>query len=149
MHLLLLVFSHDVLNPPTSSANESATSSANILLYFQGKVGVSEVCIMGLNVNQGQEIKLRLRTDNLKGFRNHLSVMKVLYHELAHNVHGPHDDNFFKLMREIEKEACTYRDKYNSAEKLGGTHQIQDDWDETSSAKGGKLGGDKRYSALD
>jgi hypothetical protein len=86
----------------------------------------------------------------LKGFRNHLSVMKVLYHELAHNVHGPHDDHFFKLMREIEKEACAYRDKYNSAEKLGGTHQIQDDWDETSSArqvKGGKLGGDKRYNS--
>lgn len=36
-----------------------------------GKVGISPVCILGLNVNKGQEILLRLRTDDLKG--------KVLY----------------------------------------------------------------------
>ena len=35
----------------------------------EGKVGVSPVCILGVNINRGQEISLRLRTDDLKGFR--------------------------------------------------------------------------------
>lgn len=35
----------------------------------EGKVGVSPVCILGVNINQGQEISLRLRTDDLRGFR--------------------------------------------------------------------------------
>lgn len=35
----------------------------------EGKVGVSPVCILGVNINAGQEISLRLRTDDLKGFR--------------------------------------------------------------------------------
>lgn len=37
----------------------------------EGKVGVSPVCILGVNINAGQEISLRLRTDDLKGFRRH------------------------------------------------------------------------------
>jgi len=53
-------------------------------LYPKGKVGESPVCVMGLNQNNGQKILLRLRTDDLKGFRKLLSIKKVLYHELAH-----------------------------------------------------------------
>ena len=37
----------------------------------EGKVGVSPVCILGVNINRGQEISLRLRTDDLKGFRRY------------------------------------------------------------------------------
>lgn len=33
------------------------------------QVGVSKTCVMGLNQNHGQKILLRLRTDDLKGFR--------------------------------------------------------------------------------
>ena len=33
----------------------------------EGKVGVSPVCILGVNINRGQEVSLRLRTDDLKG----------------------------------------------------------------------------------
>lgn len=33
------------------------------------QVGVSRECVMGLNQNHGQKILLRLRTDDLKGFR--------------------------------------------------------------------------------
>uniref|UniRef100_A0A7R9WVU5 WLM domain-containing protein n=1 Tax=Craspedostauros australis TaxID=1486917 RepID=A0A7R9WVU5_9STRA len=73
-------------------------------LYPDGKVGQSAVCVMGLNKNQGQQILLRLRTDDLKGFRKMLSIRKVLFHELAHNVHSEHDSKFFQLMRQIEKE---------------------------------------------
>ena len=73
-------------------------------MYPEGKVGESEVCIMGLNQNKGQKILLRLRTDDLKGFRKILSIRKVLFHELAHNVHSEHDGEFFKLMRQVEEE---------------------------------------------
>ena len=40
----------------------------------EGKVGVSPVCILGVNINAGQEISLRLRTDDLK-VKFHLCCM--------------------------------------------------------------------------
>lgn len=73
-------------------------------LYPEGYVGVSDVCVMGLNENHGQRILLRLRTDDMKGFRKILSIRKVLCHELAHNVHSEHDSNFYVLMRQVERE---------------------------------------------
>jgi hypothetical protein len=73
-------------------------------LYPEGKVGESEVCVMGLNQNKGAKILLRLRTDNLQGFRKILNIRKVLFHELAHNVHSEHNGDFYQLMRQVEKE---------------------------------------------
>lgn len=73
-------------------------------LYPKGKVGESAVCVMGLNKNKGQQILLRIRTDDLRGFRKLLSIRKVLFHELAHNVHSEHNQDFFQLMRQIESE---------------------------------------------
>lgn len=73
-------------------------------LYPKGKVGESEVCVMGLNRNKGQQILLRIRTDDLTGFRKIQSIREVLYHELAHNVHSEHDSAFFQLMRQIKSE---------------------------------------------
>lgn len=82
-------------------------------MYPDGKVGVDPVCVLGLNQNKGQKILLRLRTDDLLGFRKYLgyvldvvflvshsylftltffisvidfSIKKVLFHELTHNV---------------------------------------------------------------
>lgn len=40
----------------------------------EGKVGVSPACILGVNINAGQEISLRLRTDDLRGGRNDVKV---------------------------------------------------------------------------
>ena len=74
-------------------------------MYPEGYVGVSDVCVMGLNQNRGNRIFLRLRTDDLRGFRKILSIRKVLFHELAHNRHDDHNDDFYRLMREIEREA--------------------------------------------
>jgi hypothetical protein len=83
-------------------------------LYPEGKVGESAVCVMGLNKNKGQQILLRIRTDDLCGFRKILTIRKVLYHELAHNVHSAHDGDFFQLNRQVEKE-CTALDWTNGA----------------------------------
>lgn len=52
----------------------------------EGKVGVSAVCVLGVNINAGQEISLRLRTDDLKGFRRYDRIRETLCHELAHMV---------------------------------------------------------------
>lgn len=49
--------------------------------------------LLGLNVNSGEAIKLRIRTDEYDGFRPYLEVRRVLCHELTHNVWGDHDDN--------------------------------------------------------
>ncbi|KAJ1440888.1 WLM domain-containing protein, partial [Ochromonadaceae sp. CCMP2298] len=73
-------------------------------LYPEGYVGVSDVCVMGLNENKGQRILLRLRTDDMKGFRKMLTIKKVLCHEMAHNEHGDHDSSFYVLMRQIERD---------------------------------------------
>lgn len=49
--------------------------------------------LLGLNVNAGQAIKLRLRTDAYDGFRPYAEVRRVLCHELSHNLWGDHDNN--------------------------------------------------------
>ncbi|XP_074272822.1 uncharacterized protein LOC141596515 isoform X2 [Silene latifolia] len=71
----------------------------------EGYVGVSPVCILGLNKNHGEEISLRLRTDDLKGFRKYASIKKTLLHELAHMVHSEHDENFYALDKQLNQEA--------------------------------------------
>jgi hypothetical protein len=59
---------------------------------------------LGLNRNAGEVIELRLRTDAYDGYRDYKTIRKTLCHELAHNVHGPHDRNFWDLCHQIEKE---------------------------------------------
>ncbi|KAL2631663.1 hypothetical protein R1flu_016349 [Riccia fluitans] len=70
-----------------------------------GYVGVSPKCILGFNKNRGQEISLRLRTDDLKGFRKYESIKKTLLHELAHMVHDEHDEKFHALDKKLNEEA--------------------------------------------
>ena len=70
----------------------------------QGQVGVSEMCVMGLNRNAGQEILLRLRTDDGRGLRPYASVVPVLLHELTHNVWSEHDNNFKTLCSQLNRE---------------------------------------------
>ncbi|CAK9134754.1 unnamed protein product [Ilex paraguariensis] len=72
-----------------------------------GYVGVSPKCILGFNKNHGEEISLRLRTDDLKGFRKYESIKKTLLHELAHMVFSEHDANFYALDKQLNQEAAT------------------------------------------
>ena len=89
-------------------------------LYPEGYVGVSDVCVMGLNEGNGIRILLRLRTDDLKGFRKILSIRKVLFHELAHNMHSDHDNKFYMLMRQIEREVVELDWRASKAKSIGG-----------------------------
>jgi hypothetical protein len=62
--------------------------------------------LLGLNRNQGAAIELRLRTDAYDGYRDYKTIRNTLCHELAHNVHGPHDRNFWDLCHQIEREVA-------------------------------------------
>lgn len=55
--------------------------------------------LLGLNVNAGEAIKLRLRTNAYDGFWAYREVRKVLCHELSHNVWGDHDENVRFFLR--------------------------------------------------
>ena len=59
---------------------------------------------LGLNKNRGETILLRLRTDAYDGCRDYKTVRTCLCHELAHNVHGEHNRDFYNLMKQIEDE---------------------------------------------
>ncbi|KAI5479834.1 WLM domain containing protein [Pseudohyphozyma bogoriensis] len=60
--------------------------------------------LLGLNKNKGQEICLRLLTDDLEGTRSYVEVRKVLIHELVHNEISPHDNSFNELNSLLTKE---------------------------------------------
>jgi len=85
-----------------------------------GYVGVSTKCILGFNKNMGEEISLRLRTDDLKGFRKYESIKKTLLHELAHMVHSEHDAHFFALNKQLNEEAASLDWTKSSGHVLSG-----------------------------
>jgi len=70
----------------------------------KGLVGISERCVLGYNVNRGQIIALRLRTDDLKGFRNYNRIIETMLHELCHMVYDEHDSNFWQFFRKLKRE---------------------------------------------
>ncbi|EIN05891.1 WLM-domain-containing protein [Punctularia strigosozonata HHB-11173 SS5] len=75
--------------------------------------------LLGLNVNAGQAIKLRLRTDRYDGFRTYNEVRRVLCHELTHNVWGDHDDNFKELNSKLNREVAEFEQ-----DRRDGTHTL-------------------------
>ncbi|KAJ3292815.1 hypothetical protein HK104_004990 [Borealophlyctis nickersoniae] len=61
--------------------------------------------LLGLNVNRGQEIRIRLRPSYDEGiFLPYESLVGTMLHELTHIVHGPHDAKFYKLLDELQDE---------------------------------------------
>ena len=61
--------------------------------------------LLGLNINRGQKICLRLRYpgDDTQ-FLPVENVVDTMLHELAHNVHGPHDQHFHALWDKLRDE---------------------------------------------
>lgn len=61
--------------------------------------------LVGLNINAGQKILLRLRPAHSPDtFYGEEDVVHTMLHELTHNVHGPHDEKFYKFLSELEDE---------------------------------------------
>jgi len=102
--------------------------------------------LLGFNQNFGQKIVLRLRTDDVKGFRPYYDLINTLIHELTHNVFGPHDGKFWALFRELKKDYDVFHDSWSRGGRtIGGeTAEIIDDSsdDDGPSMGGGKVGGD-------
>lgn len=60
--------------------------------------------LMGLNIDGGSEIKLRLRRQNNEwAFFPYEQILDTMLHELCHNEVGPHNADFYKLLEEIRK----------------------------------------------
>ncbi|KAK2979021.1 hypothetical protein RJ640_013655 [Escallonia rubra] len=111
----------------------------------EGYVGVSPKCLLGFNMNHGEEISLRLRTDDLKGFRKYDSIKKTLLHELAHMVHSEHDANFFALNKQLNQEAANLDWTRSRSHTLSGVrhseHYEPEVYVGNSSSLSQKLGG--------
>lgn len=95
---------------------------------------------LGLNRNGGEVIELRLRTDAYDGYRDYKTIRKTLCHELAHNVHGPHDRNFWDLCKQIEKEVDAA--DWRSGGKTVGNDEVYDGGEEEVDDHGGWTGGE-------
>ncbi|KAJ4348886.1 hypothetical protein N0V95_005064 [Ascochyta clinopodiicola] len=97
---------------------------------------------LGLNRNQGEVIELRLRTDAYDGYRDYKTIRNTLCHELAHNVWGPHDRNFWELCKQIEREV--QRDDWKSGGKSVGNQEYYEPSEEEMNMcdHGGWTGGE-------
>ncbi|KAI9502644.1 hypothetical protein GGI25_005590 [Coemansia spiralis] len=61
--------------------------------------------LLGLNVNHGLEIRIRLRGPyNDSQFLIYEDLVGTMLHELVHIVRGPHDAVFYKLLDELKAE---------------------------------------------
>lgn len=90
--------------------HEIAEMATPLIHHFGFKVGL--LCemypqsgnLLGLNVNGGQKICLRLRSPtNPNWFLDTRDILGTLLHELTHNKYGPHNSAFFKYL-EILKD---------------------------------------------
>ncbi|KAI5950191.1 hypothetical protein CANMA_005381 [Candida margitis] len=60
--------------------------------------------LLGLNVNKGQKIMLRLRYHhNERSFLPMSDIIGTFLHELTHNIHGKHDKDFYDYLSKLEK----------------------------------------------
>ncbi|TVY18388.1 DNA-dependent metalloprotease WSS1 [Lachnellula arida] len=88
--------------------------------------------LLGLNVNKGQQILLRLRYPGDKNqFIPHEQVVDTMLHELSHNEIGPHNKAFHALWDQLRKEYEALISKGYTGEgflsdghKLGGAGRI-------------------------
>jgi len=61
--------------------------------------------LVGLNINGGHKILLRLRPAVAPdAFYDEEDIVHTMLHELTHNVHGPHDEKFYKFLSGLEDE---------------------------------------------
>jgi hypothetical protein len=68
--------------------------------------------LLGLNVNRGAEVKIRLRPHHSQdSFYDFNHILGTMLHELVHIVHGPHNAAFYKLLDELWEEAEDLMDK--------------------------------------
>jgi len=66
-------------------------------------------CLLGYNTNHGLRIDIKLRTDDLSGFRQYPELASTLIHELSHNWVGDHNLLFWTNYAQMRTEyLCTH-----------------------------------------
>lgn len=66
-------------------------------------------CLLGYNTNRGLRIDLKLRTDDLSGFRQYPELAATLIHELSHNWVSDHNLLFWTNYAQMRAEyLCTH-----------------------------------------
>mmetsp|Transcript_11184 Transcript_11184/g.12398 ORF Transcript_11184/g.12398 Transcript_11184/m.12398 type:complete len:454 (-) Transcript_11184:101-1462(-) len=61
-------------------------------------------CLLGYNTNRGLRIDIKLRTDDLQGFRPYPDLISTLIHELSHNWVGEHNLIFWTNYAQMRVE---------------------------------------------
>ncbi|KDN47071.1 hypothetical protein RSAG8_03848, partial [Rhizoctonia solani AG-8 WAC10335] len=111
---------HANLPNPISARNLLSKLSADpAILNIMRSHKFTHPHLLGLNVNAGQSILLRIRTDAYDGFRTYAEIRRVLCHELTHNVYGGHGDDFKTLNSRLNREVAEYEQSAR-----GGSHRL-------------------------
>jgi len=122
------------------------------------KRGTPNMDLLGYNMNHGDMIVLKLRTDTLKGFRPYHDLINTLIHEMTHNIWGDHDANFWKCFGELKAEYMRFHRFWshggqatdsNSGGQFGGfnTGFDEEEGGNSSGGFGQVLGGSSSSSA--
>ncbi|KAI5966457.1 uncharacterized protein KGF55_000766 [Candida pseudojiufengensis] len=89
--------------------HDAVKAVAPIIHEYNFKVGIlsemfpKKANLLGLNVNKGQKILLRLRYHhNENEFLPMCDIIGTFLHELTHNFHGAHDKKFYDFLKELE-----------------------------------------------
>lgn len=114
----------------------------------EGYVGISPVCVLGVNTGKGMKIELRLRTDDKEGFRNYHTIRATLLHELAHNDISEHDQSFWQLVSKLNKEVVEL-DWTKSSGKTTGRQRRQAYSDRLNPSERGDSSDDEDEPLLD
>ncbi|KAL9624004.1 MAG: hypothetical protein Q9160_001757 [Pyrenula sp. 1 TL-2023] len=108
-------FQHDVHRPRADEALHILKKIASLVkpIMRQRNWKVETLCeffpeernLLGLNVDRGKKICLRLRyPGDHRQFLPIEEVTDTMLHELCHNVWGPHDENFHALWNQLRDE---------------------------------------------
>ncbi|KAI0640007.1 WLM domain-containing protein [Trametes polyzona] len=83
----------------------------------RSRVLTGAIVSTGLNINSGQKILVRLRPPHAPDtFYDEEHIVHTMLHELTHNVHGPHDEKFYKFLTGLEEEYQALRSSGYSGE---------------------------------
>ena len=115
------------MNEAQSILERIATTVAPVMSRRKWKVNVLEEFfpkedgLLGMNVNRGQIILIRLRpANNPNEFYSWEHIIGTTIHELTHIKVGPHNSEFFRLMDEIADEVGRDEDNLNFTKRFAG-----------------------------
>ncbi|PGG96808.1 hypothetical protein AJ80_09780 [Polytolypa hystricis UAMH7299] len=112
---LVTEYQHEKHRPRESEALATLRKVASLVKPIMRQRGwrVGTLCefypkqrnLLGLNINRGEKICLRLRyPSDERQFLPLNEVVDTMLHELCHNVHGPHNQEFHALWNQLRDE---------------------------------------------